>query len=96
MTATMIEVEVLLDMVGEILPSCDFYEDGRVLCQGEAAEWVLYREPCCERAASTPALACGTCKDARVMDMISLECHFCGRIWEHATDAYSMIERLTK
>jgi hypothetical protein len=90
------DLTTVLDLVGELEIPCDFYVDGKVLCQGEAAEWVLYREPCCSTAATTPALACGTCKDARVNDMISLECHFCGKLWEHATDAYSMIERVSK
>lgn len=83
-------------LVGDLELPCDFYVDGKVLCQGDAAEWVMYRNPCCPRAATTPALACEVCKGARVQDMIALECHFCKKVWEHATDAYSMIERLDK
>ena len=87
---------VVEELVGDMDLSCDFYVDGRVLCQGEAAEWIMYRNACCPTSATTPALACDCCKEARVHDMIALECHFCGKIWEHATDAYSMIERVKK
>ncbi|HET6916902.1 MAG TPA: hypothetical protein VFH56_12500 [Acidimicrobiales bacterium] len=82
-------------LTGGVQPSCDFYVDGKVLCQGEAAEWVMYRNPCCART-MVPALACTVCKDARVNDMISLECESCGRLWEHAPEAYDHIERIDK
>ena len=89
-------ITALEETVGDFSLPCDFYVDGKVLCQGEVAEWVMYRNPCCPTSATTPALACSCCKEARVNDMIALECHFCGKIWEHATDAYSLIEKLNK
>ena len=85
----------LAQIVGDLDVPCEFYEDGRVLCQNDPAEWVMYRNPCCP-ATMHPVLACECCKEARVMDMIALECRFCGHIWESAPDAYSMIERLDK
>lgn len=87
---------VVEKIIGDLSLPCDFYVDGKVLCQGEVAEWVMYRNPCCPTSATTPALACECCKEARINDMIALECHFCGKIWEHATDAYSLIEKLNK
>ena len=86
---------VLEQIVGDLETPCDFFVDGKVLCQGEPAEWVLYRNPCCA-ATLHPALACECCKEARVMNMIALECGYCGHIWEEAPDAYSMIERIDK
>jgi hypothetical protein len=85
----------LQQIVGDLEVPCEFYEDGRVLCQNDPAQWVMHRNPCCP-ATMYPVLACDTCKDARVMDMIALECRHCGHIWENAPDAYSMIEKLDK
>lgn len=96
MTQTTLSPIEVLEVVGSFELPCDFYVDGKVLCQGEAAQWVLYRECCCAAAASTPALACDICKEARVHDMISLECHWCGKVWEHATEAYTLIEKLDR
>lgn len=87
--------EFLEQLVGEIETPCEFYEDGRVLCQNDAAKWIMHRNPCCP-ATMYPVLACDCCKEARVMDMIALECRFCGHLWEHAPDAYSLIEALNK
>lgn len=87
--------EVLEKIIGDLEVPCEFYEDGRVLCQNEPAKWVMHRNPCCP-ATMYPVLACDCCKEARVMDMIALECRFCNHIWEHAPDAYSMIEKIDK
>jgi hypothetical protein len=97
MTQVVMDTSVLTitEIVGDLDLPCDFYEDGRVLCQNEAAEWVMYRNPCCP-ATLYPALACDCCKEVRVQDMIALECRFCGKVWENSPDAYSMIERLDK
>jgi hypothetical protein len=89
------DLTTVLDLVGDMPLPCDYFEDGRVLCQNDPAEWVMYRTPCCGRAL-TPALACAVCKEARVMDMISLECTGCGKVWEAAPDAYTMVEKLSK
>ena len=95
MTQTTLSPVELVQIVGDLDIPCDFFVDGKVLCQGEAAHWVMYRNPCCVQT-MTPALACDCCKEARVMDMIALECGYCGHIWENAPDAYSMIEKLDK
>lgn len=90
------DIHTVEEVVGDFDLSCDFYVDGKVLCQGDPAHWVMYRTPCCGTSASTPALACDTCKEARVLNMISLECHWCGKVWESSVDAYSMIEKLDR
>jgi hypothetical protein len=88
--------EAIEELIEDFSIPCDFYVDGKVLCQGEVAEWIMYRNPCCPTSATTPALACDCCKEVRVNDMISLECHFCGKTWEHSTDAYNLIEKIKK
>lgn len=95
-TMTVLSPVEILELVGDFEIPCDFFVDGKVLCQGEAAKWVMHRNPCCPTSATTPAVACDICKDARLHDMIALECHFCGHTYEHSTDAYTLIEKLDK
>ena len=95
MNQTVLSPVEIIELVGDLDIPCDFFVDGKVLCQGEAAKWVMYRNPCCVNT-MTPALACDCCKEARVNDMIALECGWCEKIWENAPDAYSLIELLDK
>ena len=75
--------------------TCDYYEGAGVLCQGEQAEWVMYRKLCCAQSAY-PTLACSRCKDVRVNDDIAVSCSGCGETYEHAADAYRMVERIDR
>ena len=95
MNQTVLSPVEIVELVGDLELPCDFYIPTKSLCRNEPAEWVLYRKPCCA-AKVTPAIACTACKEARVMDLLALECHHCGHIFEHAPDAYSMIEKLDK
>jgi hypothetical protein len=81
----------LTEVVGDFSIPCDYA--GEAECPDLPAEWVLYRKPCC-LAGVAPKLACEPCKEARLMDGMSVECEHCGHVYDHAPDAYSYMERI--
>ena len=93
MTSMDLEIIDLTEFVGDIEIPCDYAGGG--LCQDDPARWVMFRKPCCPGGAGV-RLACELCKEARLLDQLSLECQFCGFIYEHAPEAYSRIEPLER
>lgn len=90
-----IQVIEFTEIVEGIEIPCDYAGMEKYNPHDDAARWVMHRNACCPSTLA-PALACDLCKEVRVMDLIALECVFCGHIWQHAPEAYSMIESLRK
>lgn len=55
------------------------------------AKWIMFRKPCCE-VTSTPALACDSCKETRLMNRIGVVCRGCNTLHPDASAAYARIE----
>lgn len=91
MTSPGLEIIDLTEFVGDISCPCDYSDERQ--CPDEPAAWVLHLKPCCP-AGGGFRLACDKCKEARLMDAHSVECGFCGYIFEHAPEAYHYIEPL--
>lgn len=93
MTATGLEIVDLTEFVGDLDIKCDYADEPT--CRDDPARWVLFLKPCCP-AGGGVRLACDQCKENRLMDMHSVECGFCGHIYDHAPEAYSRIEPLER
>jgi hypothetical protein len=92
-TSLGIEIVDLTEFVGDFQIPCEYA--GEPGCQDEPAAWVLHLKPCCP-AGGGIRLACERCKESRLMDMHSVQCEFCGHIFEHAPEAYRLIEPLER
>lgn len=93
MTAMDLEIVDLTSIVGDWALPCEYA--GEPGCRDDPASWVLFLKPCCP-AGGGIRLACELCKESRLMDMHSVQCEFCGHIFEHAPEAYSRIEPLER
>lgn len=93
MTAPGLEIIDLTEFVGDMSLPCDYSDEHRMV--DEPASWVMFLKPCCPEGGGI-RLACEHCKEGRLMDMHSVQCEFCGHIFEHAPEAYSRIEPLER
>ena len=93
MTMTHIEVTHLEEIVGAMEIPCDYSTERA--CPDLPAKWVMHLKVCCPHVAMQK-LACDGCKEQRLMDAFSLECEFCGTVFDHAPDAYRYIEPLER
>lgn len=82
----------ILEIVGEQELPCDLGQRQDEACP-RPAKWIMFRKPCCP-ATATPALACTSCKDHRLMNRIGVVCRACGHIHPDAAEAYARIEAL--
>lgn len=92
MTAMRTEDLIVMEIVGDLEIPCDHIGDG--FCPGSAAKWVMvWRCPDCPNGGIS--LACGDCKDARMVSADGVEdVSGCGAVIAPARHMYSRIEAL--
>ena len=93
MTSMDLEIIDLTEIVGSLDTSCDYADEKS--CRDDPARWVLHLTPCCP-AGGGIRLACDKCKNDRMNSAHSVECAFCGFIFERAPEAYHLIEPLER